>query len=89
MAERLKAPVLKTGRALVALESSNLSLSAIVRRGGRVAEGGGLLNRYTVESPYPGFKSLPLRQSRQGSVASTSPFSALLFPKSRVPNILK
>ncbi len=31
-------------------------------RDGRVAEGGGLLNRYTVEKPYPGFESLSLRQ---------------------------
>ena len=26
-----------------------------------MAEGSGLLNRYTVESPYRGFESLPLR----------------------------
>ena len=30
-------------------------------RGGREAEGGGLLNRYTVEKPYRGFESLSLR----------------------------
>src|ERR1700761_8382102 len=29
---------------------------------GREAEGGGLLNRYTVEKPYRGFESLRLRQ---------------------------
>jgi hypothetical protein len=28
-----------------------------------VAEGGGLLNRYTALKLYPGFKSLPLRQT--------------------------
>ncbi len=32
-----------------------------VRRGGRVAEGGGLLNRYTVFKPYREFESHPLR----------------------------
>ena len=31
------------------------------RRGGRVAEGGGLLNRYTGQNLYRGFESLPLR----------------------------
>jgi hypothetical protein len=31
------------------------------RRGGRVAEGDGLLNRYTESNPYPGFESPPLR----------------------------
>jgi integrase len=31
-------------------------------RGGREAEGGGLLNRYTVLKPYLGFESPPLRQ---------------------------
>src|SRR5450432_3783890 len=31
---------------------------------GRVAEGGGLLNRYRVVKPYRGFESLRLRQSR-------------------------
>ena len=30
-------------------------------RGGRVAEGGGLLNRYTDQNPYRGFESLSLR----------------------------
>ena len=33
--------------------------------GGREAEGGGLLNRCTVEKPYRGFESLPLRQSTE------------------------
>ncbi len=61
MAEWSKAPVLKTGRALSCpREFESLSLRHLWR-GGRVAEGGGLLNRYTVESPYPGFESLPLR----------------------------
>ena len=32
-----------------------------LRRGGRVAEGGGLLNRYTDLNPYQGFESPPLR----------------------------
>src|SRR5579871_2149588 len=32
------------------------------RRDGRVAEGGGLLNRYRVEKLYRGFESLSLRQ---------------------------
>ena len=33
-------------------------------RGGREAEGGGLLNRYTAQKLYRGFESLPLRNSR-------------------------
>ncbi len=33
----------------------------MIRRGGRVAEGDGLLNRYTGLNPYRGFESLPLR----------------------------
>jgi len=36
-------------------------LPDVARRGGRVAEGDGLLNRYTGSFPYPGFESLPLR----------------------------
>jgi hypothetical protein len=41
-----------------------------VRRGGRVAEGGGLLNRYTALKPYLGFESHPLRHPprRQNSL---------------------
>ena len=35
------------------------------RRRGRVAEGGGLLNRYRVVKPYRGFESLRLRQHRR------------------------
>ena len=35
------------------------------RRCGRVAEGGGLLNRYRVVKPYRGFESLRLRQPRE------------------------
>ena len=31
------------------------------RRGGRAAEGDGLLNRYTGSNSYPGFESRPLR----------------------------
>jgi hypothetical protein len=34
-----------------------------LRRCGRVAEGGGLLNRYRVVKPYRGFESLRLRQN--------------------------
>ena len=34
----------------------------MTRRDGREAEGGGLLNRYTVEKSYRGFESLSLRQ---------------------------
>src|ERR1700752_2333570 len=33
-----------------------------MRRGGRVAEGGGLLNRYRALKPYRGFESPSLRQ---------------------------
>ena len=36
--------------------------AGIVRRRGRVAEGGGLLNRYTAQKPYRGFESPRLRQ---------------------------
>src|SRR5258706_2400490 len=45
---------------------------AFCRRRGRVAEGGGLLNRYTVLKPYPGFESLRLRQFEKG--ARSGPF---------------
>ena len=38
------------------------SLKIQVRSCGRVAEGGGLLNRYRVVKPYRGFESLRLRQ---------------------------
>src|SRR5215470_480079 len=34
----------------------------LMRRGGRVAEGGGLLNRYRALKPYRGFESPSLRQ---------------------------
>src|SRR6516225_4636640 len=52
-------------------DSANLPLAAQSsvghiggsRRRGRVAEGGGLLNRYRVVKPYRGFESLRLRQS--------------------------
>ena len=40
------------------------------RRGGRVAEGGGLLNRYTGQNLYRGFESLPLRQSSARPLAT-------------------
>ena len=44
------------------LEAAETSAEAAERRDGRVAEGGGLLNRYTVDKPYRGFESLSLRQ---------------------------
>src|SRR6185295_2038564 len=37
-----------------------------MRSCGREAEGGGLLNRYTVLKPYRGFESLRLRQLKRG-----------------------
>ena len=40
--------------------------------GGREAEGGGLLNRCTVEKPYRGFESLPLRQPAKDVVARSA-----------------
>jgi hypothetical protein len=45
------------------------------RRCGRVAEGGGLLNRYRVAKPYRGFESLRLRHPvtrRANGVARSS-----------------
>ncbi len=39
-------------------------------RGGRVAEGSGLLNRYTVLNPYRGFESLLLRNIKPTKVAN-------------------
>src|SRR6185437_8959871 len=38
------------------------------RRDGRVAEVGGLLNRYRVEKLYRGFESLSLRQNSPGAL---------------------
>src|SRR6266550_8565427 len=38
------------------------------RRCGRVAEGGGLLNRYRVVKPYRGFESLRLRHHRSRAI---------------------
>jgi hypothetical protein len=38
-------------------------------RRGREAEGGGLLNRYRVITPYRGFESLRLRQCRQIAIS--------------------
>src|SRR5207244_1849571 len=40
-------------------------------RRGRVAEGGGLLNRYRVVKPYRGFESLRLRHLRAGALRRT------------------
>ena len=45
---------------------------AQTRRGGRAAEGDGLLNRYTDFGLYRGFESLPLRLDRQISTERTS-----------------
>lgn len=42
-------------------------------RRGRVAEGGGLLNRYRVVKPYRGFESLRLRQPPVGAASSPLP----------------
>src|SRR6185369_12715666 len=44
---------------------------------GRVAEGGGLLNRYRVVKPYRGFESLRLRQSTE----LRTPFPADFTPE--------
>ena len=41
---------------------NGLNICHYVRRGGREAEGGGLLNRYTIEKSYRGFESPSLRQ---------------------------
>jgi hypothetical protein len=41
------------------------------RRDGRVAEGGGLLNRYTGQNLYRGFESLSLRQISQSQALSS------------------
>ena len=46
------------------------------RRGGREAEGGGLLNRYTGENLYREFESHPLRQNQAGAQGSTSSLRA-------------
>ncbi len=45
--------------------SGSLAFADLHGSGGREAEGGGLLNRCTVEKPYRGFESLPLRQFLQ------------------------
>ena len=39
-----------------------MNVGIVKRSGGREAEGGGLLNRYTFEKAYRGFESLPLCQ---------------------------
>ena len=52
-------------------------------RGGRVAEGGGLLNRYTAQKLYRGFESLPLRKFSNSSrrlLAATACVVALASP---------
>ena len=51
-----------TIKAVTALISTVVNCSSAHRRGGREAEGGGLLNRYTGQNLYRGFESLPLRQ---------------------------
>ena len=65
------------------------------RRRGRVAEGGGLLNRYRVVKPYRGFESLRLRQKllffnillAETHVPSTSPPIQSRFVRPVRPNI--
>jgi hypothetical protein len=60
--------------------ASNLALAARDRVGhiepswrcGRVAEGGGLLNRYRVVKPYRGFESLRLRQYSSANIPMNS-----------------
>ena len=54
-----------TARAYAVAPSGGKPL--VVRRGGRVAEGGGLLNRYRDLNPYRGFESHPLRHFPQKS----------------------
>ena len=63
--ERDLRPTLAVGRGVGHMPS--------IRRCGRVAEGGGLLNRYRVVKPYRGFESLRLRHPHQ---------AALYFPNS-------
>ena len=47
------------------------------RRGGRVAEGGGLLNRYRGLNPYRGFESPSLRQYALSALKSLGPDETL------------
>ena len=50
----------------------------VLWRGGREAEGGGLLNRYTAQKLYRGFESLPLRRFLlRGGVAERSKATVL------------
>src|SRR5258708_8421526 len=62
------------GRALYRTAPAYAVMTHSPRRGGRVAEGGGLLNRYRALKPYRGFESHPLRQlfpgARPGSLCN-------------------
>ena len=77
----------------VAIGAPRNVLSLPRRRRGRVAEGGGLLNRYTVLKPYPGFESLRLRHFKlliynQPSVLPGSlPMELLVRPRRKKPLI--
>src|SRR5436190_23858701 len=53
----------------------------IVWRGGREAEGGGSLNRYTAQKLYRGFESLPLRSAQGGPLPPCVAPSALVSAK--------
>src|SRR6266550_852206 len=61
---------LRQGHAPSTSISSPVTSSAATWRGGRVAEGGGLLNRYRALKPYRGFESPPLRP-RYGILIAT------------------
>ena len=50
---------------------------ASARRDGRAAEGGGLLNRYTVKQPYRGFESPSLRHFFATALHAVPPCPAL------------
>jgi hypothetical protein len=50
-------------RAYLGVQPKTRSVGGYMRRRGRAAEGGGLLNRYRVVKPYRGFESLRLRHS--------------------------
>ena len=56
---------------------------SLVRRGGRAAEGGGLLNRYRALKPYRGFESPSLRQFFQPLMAAS------LRHKTRFPGAIR
>jgi hypothetical protein len=58
-----------TIEAVTALIPTVVNWNSARRRGGRVAEGGGLLNRYTGQNLYRGFESLPLRHELSSIIA--------------------